>query len=190
MRPARRPTQSLATAALANAALTKSTFASRLRVSLLPASLVLVGVATSCGTLGSIAAEGVDFAGATADAHCDRRFVTGGGQAAAFCQELAGTVAAAEFSDDCRAKHRAAAGTGGCPRARILGGCKILKKNDDDSIATDWYYDVSELVAEAGATAGPDGGPTFDSVPKSTTDVRQFCSDATRYENGAEFVSP
>jgi hypothetical protein len=143
-----------------------------------------------CETFGAIAVEGVDFAGAKADAYCDRRFVTDGGQPAAFCLEIVATVAAAEFSDDCRAKHQATAGAGTCKRARALGGCKILEKHDDESVAIDWYYDVSDIVAEAGAHAGPDGGPTFDSQPRTSAGVRAYCADRTRYEHGAEYVEP
>lgn len=146
--------------------------------------------ALGCAALGDIAVEGVDFAGAKADANCDRRFVTEGGQPAAFCQEIVATVAAAEFTDDCRAKHKATAGAGLCPRSRIIAGCKILEKHDDDSVATDWYYEVSDVLAEAGPRAGPDGGPTFDSQPHSAAEVRATCADKTRYEDGAEFVMP
>lgn len=157
------------------------------------ASFFLLGgllVVVGCETLGDIAVEGVDFAGAKADAYCDRRFVTDGGQAAAFCQEIVTTVAAAEFTDDCRAKHRATAGAGLCSRARVIGGCKILEKHDDDSVATDWYYDVTELLAEAGPNAGPDGGQTFDSQPRTAAEVREYCADKSRYDQGAEYVSP
>ncbi len=150
---------------------------------------VLVAV-VACDTLGSIASEGVDFAGAKADAYCDRRFVTDGGQPAAFCQEVVSTVAAAQFADDCRTKHQATAGPGLCPRAKIIAGCKLHKKNDDQSLVWDWYYDVSSQLAEAGAHAGPDGGLTFDSVQHSVTDVEQTCADPTRYEEGAELAQP
>ncbi|MDB4940659.1 MAG: hypothetical protein JWP97_193 [Labilithrix sp.] len=143
-----------------------------------------------CGALGSVASEGVDFAGAKADAYCDRRFVTAGGQAAAFCQEQASTVAAAEFADDCRTKHKATAGAGLCPRANVIAGCRTLEKHDDDSTTTDWYYDVSGLLAEAGPNAGPDGGQTFDSVQKSVAQVTATCADRARYESGAELVLP
>jgi hypothetical protein len=143
-----------------------------------------------CSTLGSIANEGVDFAGAKADVHCDRRFVTDGGQPAAFCQDVSATVAAAEFSDDCRAKHQATPGPGLCPRARIIAGCLLHKKNDDESIVHDWYYDVSDLIAEAGPNAGPDGGQTFDSRLHSLGEVRAACADPTRYEEGAEPATP
>lgn len=146
--------------------------------------------AAGCATLGSIAVEAGDFAGAKADAHCDRRYVTDGGQRAAFCQEIVATVAAAEFSDDCRAKHLATAAPGLCPRARILAGCKLLEKHDDDSVAWDWYYDVSDIVADAGAFAGPDGGPTFESHPGSTKEVSATCADVARYDKGAELVLP
>src|SRR3954471_2447476 len=93
--------------------------------------LLVVGAGAGCDTIGSVALEATDFAGAKADAHCDRRFVTEGGQPAAFCQEVVATVAAAEFADDCRAKHQATAGAGFCPRKKITAGCKLLKHNDD-----------------------------------------------------------
>ena len=102
----------------------------------------------ACDALGSIAVEGADFAGAKADVHCDRRFVTDGGQPAAFCQEVVATVAASEFSDDCRAKHKATAAPGVCPRSNVIAGCKLTKKNDDESKVSDWYYDVSDLVTD------------------------------------------
>jgi len=158
-------------------------------VGLVTAALAAVAGA-GCDTLGSIASEGVDFAGAKANAYCDRRYVTDGGQPAAFCQEVVSTVAAAEFADDCRTKHQATAGPGLCPRAKIIAGCKLHKKNDDDSLVWDWYYDVSQQLAEAGAFAGPDGGPTFDSVQHSVTDVAESCGDPTRYEEGAELAQP
>jgi hypothetical protein len=151
--------------------------------------LLLAGGA-GCAAIGSVALEATDFAGAKADAHCDRRFVTEGGQPAAFCQEVTATVAAAEFADDCRAKHQATAGPGLCTRTKIIAGCKLLKHNDDDSLVWDWYYDVSDILAEAGPNAGPDGGQTFDSVPRNVKDVTQFCADPSRYEEGAEFAQP
>jgi hypothetical protein len=143
-----------------------------------------------CGALGSIAVEATDFAGAKADAHCDRRYITDGGQPAAFCQEVVATVAAAEFSDDCRAKHQATAGAGLCPRARVIAGCKLHKLNDDKSLVWDWYYDVSDIVADAGPNAGPDGAPTFDSRPRSVKEVAASCADPSRYEEGAELANP
>ena len=154
------------------------------------AALAAVAAVAGCDTLGSIASEGVDFAGAKADAHCDRRYVTDGGQPAAFCQEVVSTVAAAQFADDCRTKHEAEAAPGLCPRDRIIAGCKLLKKNDDQSLVWDWYYDVSRQVAEAGAHAGPDGGATFDSQQHSVADVASSCADPTRYEEGAVLAQP
>ncbi|MDB4934880.1 MAG: hypothetical protein JWP87_1852 [Labilithrix sp.] len=153
-------------------------------------TVIALVVVAGCSTLGSIASEGVDFAGAKADAHCDRRFVTDGGQAAAFCQEVVSTVAAAEFSDDCRAKHLATPGTGLCPREHIIAGCKLHKKNDDESLTWDWYYDVSEIVADAGRNAGPDGGPTFDTQLHGVAEVESACADPSRYEEGAELAKP
>lgn len=152
---------------------------------------VLLLAAAGCGALGSVALEAGDFAGAKADAHCDRRFVTDGGQPAAFCQEVVSTVAASEFADDCRAKHQAVAEPGLCPRAKIIAGCKLSKHNDDDSLVWDWYYDVSDLVADAGGPhAGPDGSAPFDSVTSSTAEVNDLCRDRSRYEEGAELAKP
>lgn len=122
--------------------------------------------------------------------HCDRRFVTDGGQAAAFCQEEAQTVAGAQFSDDCRSNHKASAGPGLCPRENIIAGCKLDEHHDDDSTTTDWYYDVSGLLAEAGPFAGPDGGQTFDSVEHTVAEVQATCVDPTRYTPAAELVTP
>lgn len=160
------------------------------RFALLGRLFVLLLVGAGCDALGSVALEATDFAGAKADAHCDRRFVTDGGQPAAFCQEVVATVAAAEFADDCRAKHQASADPGLCPRAKIIAGCKLHKHNDDDSLVWDWYYDVSAIIAEAGSYAGPNGAPTFDSVPHSVADVTKLCADPSRYEEGAELALP
>jgi hypothetical protein len=145
-----------------------------------------------CGTISDVALEGVDFAGAKASVFCDRRFVTAEGQPAAFCQELVGTVAAAEFSDDCRTKHHARPGPGLCPRSKILAGCQILEKHDDDSVATDWYYDVSDFgdagdAGDAGIPRSADAGITFESRPSNLSEVRTFCADPARYEHGAAF---
>jgi len=135
-----------------------------------------------CDVVTDQAVEAADFAGAKADAHCDRRFVTDGGEPSAFCQELVATVAASEFADDCRAKHQATADQGLCPRAAIIAGCKIHKQTDDNSLVYDWYYDVSALAAE--------GGVSFESRPRNVTDVARMCADPTRYEEGAELVMP
>lgn len=148
--------------------------------------VVALGALAGCNVLGDIAAGGVDFAGAKADAYCDRRFVTDGGRPAAFCQELISTVAAAEFTDDCRAKHHATAGAGTCPRAQIVAGCKLLETHGDNSVATDWYYDVSAWLADAAA----DGGVPFESVVGSVDEVAAACADPTRYEQGAALVMP
>jgi hypothetical protein len=131
---------------------------------------------TGCDALGSVVVEAGDFAGAKADVHCDRRFVTDDGRPAAFCQEVVATVAAAEFSDDCRAKHKATAGTGLCPRAKIIAGCEIHKNNKDDSRVFDWYYEVPER--------------DMDSRARGLEDVQKMCADPTRYEEGAELARP
>jgi hypothetical protein len=152
--------------------------------------VVVAALGAGCATLGSIVVEAGDFAGAKADAFCDRRYVTDGGQPAAFCQEVVATVAAAEFADDCRAKHKATAGAGLCPRPRIIAGCKLLEKHDDESLVWDWYYDVSDIVADGGPRAGPNGAPTFESQPRSVTEVAEYCRDKSRYELGAELATP
>ena len=147
--------------------------------------------AVACSAITSVAVTGADFGGATADAHCDRRFVTDGGQASAFCQEAIATLAASQFADDCRGKHQATAGTGLCPRARVIAGCKLDKKTDDHSTVNDWYYDVSDLIAEAGASRGVEGGATFDPpVPTDVSAVARACADRSRYEEGAELIPP
>lgn len=153
-------------------------------------AVMALACAAGCDALSSVAVKAGDFAGAKSDAYCDRRFVGDGGQRAAFCQEVVATVAASEFADDCRAKHEAAAAPGSCPRARIIAGCKLHKANDDDSQVWDWYYDVSDMVREAGSHAGPDGGPTFDSVSRTVAEVAATCKDRSRYEEGAELAMP
>lgn len=147
--------------------------------------------ASSCDAVASVAVQGADFGGATADAHCDRRAVTPGGQASAFCQEVVATVAASQFSDDCRIKHAATPGPGLCPRAGVIAGCKLAEKHGDNSIAWDWYYDVSAQLADAGPEAGPHGDPTFASpIATSVGDVARICADRERYNDGAELVMP
>jgi hypothetical protein len=154
-------------------------------------ALVAAFAAVACDAVESVAAKGADFGGATADAFCDRRFVTPGGQASAFCQEVVDTVAASQFADDCRMKHQATPGPGLCPRELIIAGCKLDEKHGDGSIAWDWYYDVSAVIADAGPEAGPDGGPTFDPpVARSVSDVAAICADRDRYPDGAELVTP
>ena len=153
--------------------------------------LFLCGAAAACDQIVSVAVSAGDFGGATADAHCDRRFVTDGGQAAAFCQEVLATVAAPQFSDDCRIKHLATPGPGKCDRGRVIAGCKLGTKTEDNSTVYDWYYDVSDILADAGDYAGPDGGRTFDDVPpKTVDDVARLCASRSRYEDGAELVLP
>lgn len=144
--------------------------------------LVTVLALGACDPLTEVAIGGADFAGAKADAYCDRRFVDGDGQPAGFCQEIQSTVAAAEFADDCRSKHRATAGAGLCPRADVIAGCRVLEEHDDDSKVIDWYYDVS------GLTRGDAGG--FKNVATSVSEVRALCADAARYEYGAELIEP
>jgi hypothetical protein len=154
-------------------------------------ALLAVSGAPACDAITSVVVTGADFGGATADVHCDRRDVADGGQASAFCQEVVATVAASQFSDDCRTKFRATPGAGLCPREQIIAGCKLDKKTDDGSKVWDWYYDVSDVLADAGPQGGPDGGPTFaDPVPTEVTAVAAVCADRARYEEGAELAFP
>ncbi len=145
-----------------------------------------------CKPAGCVAGAFGDVVGETGDAHCDRRYVDPGWQAASFCQEIRDTVATSQFKDDCREKHGAAAGDGTCGRERIIAGCKNDKKNDDNSEVYDWYYDVSEIIAAEGREAGPDGGPTFEDEDKKLTvdAVKAMCADRSRYEDGAELAMP
>jgi hypothetical protein len=153
--------------------------------------LVLLLPAVACDAVTTIAAQGADFGGATADAHCDRRTVVDGGQPSAFCQEVVATVAASQFSDDCRRKFAATPGPGLCPRDKIIAGCHLVENNDDHSEVWDWYYDVSAVLVADGPEAGPDGGPTFDDpVARSVSDVARICADRTRYQDGAELATP
>lgn len=123
-----------------------------------------------------------DVVGATGDAHCDRRFVSGADKRpASFCQEIIDTVALSEFQDDCREKHTAISGEGLCAREHLLGGCKLHKENDDGSEVFDWFYDVTELEADGGE---------FEDPVRTTAEVRELCSDPERYEEGASFVDP
>lgn len=148
-------------------------------------ALLTLGLATACDALGSFVVEAGDFAGAKADVHCDRRFVTEGGRPAAFCQEVLATVAGAEFSDDCRAKHKATAAKGPCPKENVIGGCKLHKDNADNSEVFDWYYDVTPLLAEAGIDP-ENGGVLFDSRVRDEQEVAETCADPKRYDEGAE----
>lgn len=147
----------------------------------------LAALACACDVITDVATTGADFGGATADAHCDRRLVTDGGRPSSFCQEIVGTLAATQFSDDCRGKLLATPGPGRCPRERVIAGCKLDKKNRDDSLVWDWYYDVSP--ADGGDGGRLDAGfepPT----PRDTLDVSRTCADRQRYEDGAELVLP
>lgn len=143
--------------------------------SLLAGAAALASV-TACDALGSVVVEAGDFAGAKTDVHCDRRAVTADGTPAAFCQEVIATVAAAEFSDDCRAKHKATAAPGLCPRANVIAGCKLHKENKDDSSVYDWYYAVADTK--------------MDSRARVVEDVDKMCTDLTRYKEGAELARP
>jgi len=151
----------------------------------------VAGAVSACNVITTIAASGADFGGATATAHCDRRFVADGGQRSAFCQEIVNTAAASQFADDCTNKFKATPGTGLCPRAQIIAGCELDTINQDGSHVWDWYYDVSAIVADAGEFSGLDGGPTFaDPVPQDLSAVALVCADPTRYAGGAELVLP
>ncbi len=143
-----------------------------------------------CRPAGCVAAALGGAVGETGDAHCDRRYVDPGFQAASFCQELIDSVATSQFKDDCRAKHGAAAGDGKCGREHVVAGCKLDKQNDDNSEVFDWYYDVSDIVSVVGPLAGPDGGPTFEDQPVTVDSVKAMCADRSRYDEGAEFREP
>jgi hypothetical protein len=159
--------------------------AAALAVAPLLAALAGALGSTACNAITSVAVAGADFGGATADAHCDRRYVTDGGQPSAFCQEISATVAASQFSDDCRDKHLATPGPGLCPRDRVIAGCKLDQKTDDGSIVRDWYYDISNVPTAS------DGGSIFaPPVPTSASSVASTCADRTRYEDGAELILP
>lgn len=151
--------------------------------------IVTFGAIAGCDSLGSMAVSAGDFTGAKSDVHCDRRFVTEGAKPASFCQEVLATVAASQFSDDCRVKHAATAAAGPCPRARIIAGCKLLKQNDDESRVFDWYYDVADIVGDARFTA-PDGGATFEDPARTVDEVAALCADRARYDDGAELALP
>jgi hypothetical protein len=116
-----------------------------------------------------------------ADSSCDRRFGASK-EPAPFCQEIEDTVAGSEFREDCSTKLQGKAAEEGCPRDKVLGGCRISKENDDGSVVTDWYYDVRDLVA---AGKIPESARV-----KSTEEVRVLCADPKRYEDGATFVPP
>jgi hypothetical protein len=146
--------------------------------------VLVLGVA--CDFVNSVAVQGADFGGATADAHCDRRLALDGGQPSSFCQDIQGTVAASQFADDCRLHLLATPGTGLCPRAGIIAGCKLDEKNGDGSIVHDWYYQVSDEV-DGGADAE---APFADPVPLDVAQVAQVCADRSRYPDGAELVFP
>ncbi len=147
--------------------------------------LLLCVLGAGCRAGGCVANAFGDVVGYTGDAHCDRRYVSGDKTRAPFCQEIIDTVAVDEFQEDCRAKHTASAGEGRCPRERILGGCKLHKVNDDGSDVWDWFYDVTDIEADAG-DAG-DGGNVFDEPPRSAADVASLCEDRERYEEGATY---
>ncbi len=158
----------------------------KLRGSRVFVAIVVVAIANACSVVTSIAVEGADFGGASANAYCDRRYVTDGGTPSAFCQEVVGTLAASQFADDCRNNHEATTGPGLCPRAEIIAGCKLNENNSDNSQVWDWYYDVASFP-----DAEPDGGPYFaPPVATSVASVAALCADPTRYPQGAELAYP
>jgi len=151
---------------------------------------VFLALASGCGAFEELAIEASDVAGAKADAHCDRRFVDGDGRPAAFCQEIVATVAAAEFANDCRARHRASAGAGRCARANVIAGCKLHVANRDASQVWDWYYDVSELAPDTSPSADGAAGASFQIRPRTVDDVAALCVNRARYGAGAELATP
>ena len=143
------------------------------------------------GSLGS-------FLGSNSTDSCDRRF---GAKPQPFCKEIDDTVAGSQFRDDCRKKFGALAQDAPCPRAAVVGGCHLDQKNEDGSQVTDWYYDVSPLIGDAGEGDGGDGGEGDDGgaseggfapndVGLTADDVRARCADPSRYQGGAHFVAP
>lgn len=143
---------------------------------------VLFALVSACRAGGCAANVLGDVVGETGDAHCDRRFVSAPDKRpASFCQEIIDTIALSEFQDDCREKHAAGTGEGRCAREKVIGGCKLLKENDDGSEVYDWYYDVSDLEADGG---------TFEDPVRSVEDVKKLCADRQRYEEGATFEAP
>jgi hypothetical protein len=151
----------------------------------------LLALGTACSVLDAVAVQGADFGGATADAHCDRRLPLDGGQPSAFCQDVQATVAASQFSDDCRLHLGATPGPGLCPRDGIVAGCKLDEKNADGSIVHDWYYTVPGVAADGGMEEAPDGEtPYAPPVPQTVAEVAQVCADRSRYQDGAELAFP
>jgi hypothetical protein len=147
------------------------------------AFVAFLAVLCGCRAGGCAAATLGDVVGATGDAHCDRRFVSGpDAKDAPFCQEIVDTLAASEFKDDCSQKHTARADDGRCPRDRVIAGCKLHKQNDDGSEVLDWFYDVGDLEADGAAFEPP--------LVRTKDDVRAQCNDPKRYEEGATFVDP
>jgi hypothetical protein len=144
--------------------------------------LISILVMTGCRAGGCAAGAFGDLVGQTGDVACDRRYVVQNGEPAAFCQEVIDTVAISQVWDDCEDKHLARPVEGRCPRERVLGGCKVNRENDDGSQIYDWYYAVDEPNDEHGTP--------YESRVTSVDDVKAQCSDPTRYENGAEFVTP
>jgi hypothetical protein len=154
-------------------------------------ALALALVGAGCDAVDAVAVQGADFGGATADVHCDRRLPLDGGQPSSFCQDVQDTVAASQFSDDCRLHLGATPGAGLCPRPGIIAGCTLEKKNGDDSIVHDWYYDESDVLGDGGDEASADGEAPFASPsPQSVAAVAQVCADRSRYPDGAELAFP
>jgi hypothetical protein len=154
---------------------------------------VLFSLAAGCRAGGCVANTLGDVVGETGDAFCDRRFVVAQDkkEPSPFCQEIIDTVAQSQFQEDCRDKHKARADDGKCPRARIIGGCKLHKENDDGSEVYDWYYDVTDIEADAArADATTDGGAIFKEPVKDKAAVRTLCEDRSRYEEGAHYEDP
>lgn len=156
-------------------------------------ALALVAAAAhlaGCDGLGGVASEIAAAHGTEHSAYCDRRFITGGkSRPAAFCQEVVETLAAQRFIEDCEQKYGAKTDIGRCPAAKIIAGCKVGKRNDDESVVYDWYYDVRDLEASDAGTL-PDGSPAFLGPPRTPEDVRALCNDPGLYDQGATYVAP
>ncbi len=143
-----------------------------------------------CDGVGGVASEIASVHGLEHSAYCDRRFIKDAkSRPTAFCQEVIDTVAAQRFIEDCESKFGAKTDVGRCPTAKLIAGCRILGRNDDDSTVYDWYYDVRDLEA-SDAGRQPDGGPTWLAPPRTPDDVKKLCADPSLYDKGATFISP
>lgn len=140
----------------------------------------VLGALSACSAFAGVFG-GVGVGGATdPDNSCDRRF---GAKPEPFCQEITNTLVGLQFKEDCVTKFSAKAESTVCPRADVVGGCRIDKINEDGSRVTDWFYDVTNFDGGADAFL-----PSARHL--TAADVKPKCADRKRYENGAHFVDP